>query len=97
MRRRRRQDPAKCNDDEINKLRRKLEVSEQLLASYRQHSKKMRYLFGQRGVVRSEGLGCPQEVEEKLAQIAADNPIVNMERQVVEGDRDATTEGESDN
>ena len=40
---------------------------------------------------------CPREVEEKLAQIAADNPIVNMERQIVEVDREATTEEESDN
>ena len=88
---------AKCNDDEINKLRRDLEVSEQLLASYRQDNKKMRYLFGQRGVVRSQGRVCPREVEEALAKIAATNSSFSTERQVVEGDREATTEEDSDN
>ena len=91
---------AKCNDDEVTKLRRELEVSEQLLASYKQHSKKMRYLFGQRGVVRSQSLVCPREVEEALAKITAANPVVNTERRVIEVDevdREATTEEDSDN
>ena len=93
---------VKRDADDAKDLRRELVRTQELLSSYRKHSKKMGMLFGQRGSVRVDGHVCPREVEEKLVQLATDNPAADLadrnilikERQVIMVDREATTEEE---
>ena len=86
--------------DNAKELRRKLEETEALLTGYRAHCKELRVLWGQRTVVRGSGPVCPREVKEALARIAAEEPamgaLLSKERQVIEVDREATTEEESE-
>ena len=95
---------ARLEAKKASDLRAELATKEELLKHYAAHSKRMRVLFGQRTVVRAQGMVCPREVEEKLAEIAAtkqsDDPtdmcMVEEERRVVYVDREATTEEDSD-
>ena len=81
--------------DDAKDLGRELLRTQELLSSYRKHSKKMGVLFGQRGSVRVDGHVCPREVEEKLVQLTTDNPAADLadrnilikERQVIVVDR----------
>ena len=95
---------VKRDADDAKDLRHELVRTQELLSSYHKHSKKMRLLFGQHGSVRANSPVCPREVEEKLVELATDNPAAHLadgnvlvkERWVMVVDREATTEEESD-